>query len=521
MAVSVRKILETTLMRQADPSVEAGEGALSNAVRWAYASERYDVASFLSGGELVIAEGSALFARCSDGELERYVRSLAGAGVSAFAMELVEGLRTVPPALLREAERLGLPVIGLHARQPFVDLCQSVNTEILRDQFEARARIDVLSSELHASLSKVRTVDEAAAALSQTLGESVAIFDADGLPLAQAGYAGNVSQETAAAISVSKNGRPLATVEITQRLRAVDGRLQAQLAEILQPLLAALVPLQVPVAIASSVFAGPAGTVATDAEARNAARMMEALGAGPGTMFFPLAIGMRSLSATLGAVAATLEEGADEAGLRLVTVLEGTTLWGCYCAAGEDGDLAAFERRCRQCCQALANDAGCWTQEGRATWNARGLLDICGTMRAVVAQGEPAWGECRSFYGRLLERFALVPATGDAAAMLQAVLLGEEALADRALLEAVAACFRADGRKTAACANLGVQRQTLYNRLDKVSRLTGVDGSDPLACQLQGLAAALALCGAPAAGSPNAGGRGSVSNAGSGDVMVR
>ena len=116
---------------------------MDRTVRWAYTNERYDIASFLSGGELVIIEGSALLGHMGDDEVIRYVDTLVDAGVAGLAIELVEGVRTVPKAMIARADERGLPVIGMHRRMPFVDLCQSINTSIVKDQLLVQVRLGI------------------------------------------------------------------------------------------------------------------------------------------------------------------------------------------------------------------------------------------------------------------------------------------------------------------------------------------------------------------------------------------
>lgn len=77
-----------------------------------------------------------------------YVDALHRAKVSALAMELVDFFNEVPRALAQRADELGLPVIGLRRRMPFVALCQEINTAITREQLTAHLQVDNLSTSL-------------------------------------------------------------------------------------------------------------------------------------------------------------------------------------------------------------------------------------------------------------------------------------------------------------------------------------------------------------------------------------
>ena len=58
MTVSIRSVLHNTQFKRADPVVEVEGKDLDTPVRWVFTNEREDVSSFLSGGEMLIIEGS-------------------------------------------------------------------------------------------------------------------------------------------------------------------------------------------------------------------------------------------------------------------------------------------------------------------------------------------------------------------------------------------------------------------------------------------------------------------------------
>ncbi|MFR1606126.1 MAG: hypothetical protein ACLSUZ_07870 [Bifidobacterium pseudocatenulatum] len=62
MAVTVREVLDDTLVATAEPQVEVAGDSLDKPVRWVFTNEREDVASFLAGGELLVVEGRSLVA---------------------------------------------------------------------------------------------------------------------------------------------------------------------------------------------------------------------------------------------------------------------------------------------------------------------------------------------------------------------------------------------------------------------------------------------------------------------------
>lgn len=512
MTVTVREALERSVLAQADPVVEAADASLGNAVRWAYTNERYDVARFLCGGELVIVEGSALFAHLDDAELARYVDSLADIGAAGIVVELVEGLREVPPALLERACRRALPVIGLRARIPFVDACQSVNTLIVKDQFLVQMEVDALSTVLRRELAQAHDVGQVGACLARICGESVAIFDADGLPVAFAGPRIHSGDEPTVLIAVERQGVPIATLEISQRVRLFDERTRTQIAQVVSQVMAALMPWDVSVSMTARILSGPADGVHADArQAADVAQMLGALGAGGEMAYYPFAMGMRSLVASAAGMERLLSGFAAIDGARTLCLLEGGVLFGVVgvpCAAKTSGDTdivrtdaaacvgdpAALAVTCARILADVVADGGdVWAIGGRASLEAGMLADVIGVMRATIHDAAPPWGTMRTVYDGLLARFAHVAQTGTALAMLLGVMLGESLKDDDVALTTLAACFAAGDNRTRACASLGIRRQTLYNRLDKVQRRSGITPDDGVAWSLLLFAAQLAL----------------------------
>ena len=152
MVVTLRDVLKDELFATADPRIEISGSGLDKPVRWVFTNEREDVASFLSGGELLVIEGSSLVL---DGRAERlaeYAKSLVHADIAALVVELVEGVTELPERLVQAAGAERLTVIGLHRRIPFVSICQSVNTMIVRNQMHAQMQVDVMSTALREEL---------------------------------------------------------------------------------------------------------------------------------------------------------------------------------------------------------------------------------------------------------------------------------------------------------------------------------------------------------------------------------
>jgi|GEM_PF-162665 len=557
MTLTMQDVMADPMFERTAPTVEAGEAGMSGTVRWAYTNERYDIASFLSGGELVIIEGSALLSHMDDNEIIRYVDTLVDAGVAGLAIELVEGVRTVPPAMIAHANTRALPVIGMHRRMPFVDLCQSINTAIVKNQLLVQVRTDALATTMRTRLATARSAQDVAKTLNDIFGESVAIFDSDGLVVAHSGPtirpadAGRPAERTLV-LDVRKNGGPLASIEITQRNRLADGQIAEQVSEVIRQVLPAFIQTQPRNAMLAHVLRGPANERhATEQEAGDAAAILQAIGLDSTNQLVPFVIGMDSVSSSIDAVSRCLsgegtatisggdgddENGVDHIGGRIggapaqgaeegnivadegivVDVLEGNLLFGLYAAslgstdrgnsgssasAGKQSDSIAGTRLERRLADASALP-GIWCIYGRAVSSVGMLLDECGLLQFAAREMPPAAGTVANLLDAAPKRLLGIERTRDAAGTLQSLMLGDALLGHDSLLRTLEACFDTGGNISKACGLLGIHRQTMYNRLEKIGDMTGVSKDDCMAWPLLLCAAKLAAVGRTSSGRP-------------------
>ena len=543
MTLTMHDVMTDPMFARTDPTIEAGEAGMDRTVRWAYTNERYDIASFLSGGELVIIEGSALLSHMDDNEIIRYVDTLVDAGVAGLAIELVEGVRTVPPAMIAHANTRALPIIGMHRRMPFVDLCQSINTAIVKNQLLVQVRTDALATTMRTRLATARSAQDVAKTLNDIFGESVAIFDSDGLVVAHSGPtirpadAGRPAERTLV-LDVRKNGGPLASIEITQRNRLADGQIAEQVSEVIRQVLPAFIQTQPRNAMLAHVLRGPANERhATEQEAGDAAAMLQAIGLDSTNQLVPFVIGMDSVSSSIDAVSRCLsgdgtatisggddgdENGVDHVGGRIgeapaqsaeegnivadegivVDVLEGNLLFGLYAAsAGKQSDSIAGTRLERRLADASALP-GIWCIYGRAVSSVGMLLDECGLLQFAAREMPPAAGTVANLLDAAPKRLLGIERTRDAAGTLQSLMLGDVLLGHDSLLRTLEACFDTGGNISKACGLLGIHRQTMYNRLEKIGDMTGVSKDDCMAWPLLLCAAKLAAVGRTSSGRP-------------------
>jgi PucR family transcriptional regulator, purine catabolism regulatory protein len=132
---TVGDLLGLDVIRRGSPQVLAGSSGLGARVRWVHVLEIADAAHLLQGGEFVLTTGIAL--PSDPALLARYAADLAGAGVSALAVEL--GRRfvgTLPAALVRAAAGSGLTLIAFEREVPFVEITEAVHALIIDAQLE-------------------------------------------------------------------------------------------------------------------------------------------------------------------------------------------------------------------------------------------------------------------------------------------------------------------------------------------------------------------------------------------------
>jgi hypothetical protein len=104
-------------------------GALDAPVRWAHVSELRDPAPYLLGAELILTAGVNL--PTGPGEVERYVRRLREAGVTALGFGLTPSVsETLPEDLRAACARHGLPLLVVPRRTPFLAVNRAVSVAL-------------------------------------------------------------------------------------------------------------------------------------------------------------------------------------------------------------------------------------------------------------------------------------------------------------------------------------------------------------------------------------------------------
>ncbi|MER6914732.1 PucR family transcriptional regulator [Streptomyces sp. NPDC000594] len=138
--ITVRRALELPGLRAGLPEVLAGGERLHRTVRWVHAGEVPNIASLLKGGELLLTTGIGLGTRPA--EQRAFVRRLADRGIAALVVELGPRFARLPPALVDTARATGLPLVQLHREVPFVSVTEEIHTEIVNGHYALLRRAE-------------------------------------------------------------------------------------------------------------------------------------------------------------------------------------------------------------------------------------------------------------------------------------------------------------------------------------------------------------------------------------------
>ncbi|MFF1509314.1 PucR family transcriptional regulator [Streptomyces sp. NPDC058326] len=131
--ITVQRALELPGLRGGLPEVVTGADRLHRTVRWVHAGEVPNIASLLKGGELLLTTGLGLGTRPA--EQRAFVRRLADRGIAALVVELGPRFARLPATIVETARAAGLPLVQLHREVPFVAVTEEIHTEIVNGHY--------------------------------------------------------------------------------------------------------------------------------------------------------------------------------------------------------------------------------------------------------------------------------------------------------------------------------------------------------------------------------------------------
>ena len=214
-SLTLREILADPALAAARPSVIAGWEHLDNELRWVHTSEVLDVADLLTGGELILVAG-VILADTDDDALRAYIDSLADVGAAGLA---VEGPRLdgMPTALAEQAAARGFPLIELHEVVRFVDVTRAINSRLVATSVRELHFNDEVTHRLAGVLAAEGDLDAMVAALRDLTGCSIIIRSVAGAVIAPATSADARPRGYARVAPIDSAGVTIASLEVLPR----------------------------------------------------------------------------------------------------------------------------------------------------------------------------------------------------------------------------------------------------------------------------------------------------------------
>ncbi len=147
MRLSVRDLLDLPVVQRARPEVLVGHDLASRDVRWVHTSEILDIGPLLKGGEVLLTTGLGLVGASAEAQ-RGYVRALAQRGLAALLFELGRSFPAAPEEIVAAAAHHNLPLVVLHAVVPFVEVTETVHQVIVAAEVERLRRTEQVNAEL-------------------------------------------------------------------------------------------------------------------------------------------------------------------------------------------------------------------------------------------------------------------------------------------------------------------------------------------------------------------------------------
>lgn len=188
MAMTVQDLLELPVLRDARPEVLVGGDLASRRVRWVHTSEIYEIWPLLRGGEVLLTTGLGLVGASAEAT-DAYVRALARKDVAALLLELGRTFTQSPEALVTAAARHALPLVVLHGVVPFIEVTETVHPLLLDHQVQHLRALDAASAELNRALVEGHSLPMLVETVARLCGVPVGLYRMDGSLMAGADVA--------------------------------------------------------------------------------------------------------------------------------------------------------------------------------------------------------------------------------------------------------------------------------------------------------------------------------------------
>lgn len=477
--LTVADLLALPVLTRGRPEVLAGTALDRREVRWVHTSEIYEISPLLKGGEVLLTTGLGLVG-ASPTALRAYATGLAQRSIAALVLELGRTFTSPPAALVAAARDAGLPLIALRGIVPFIEVTEAVHALLLSGEVARLRLVDRISSALTAPLLAGAGLIAILRVLADLAGCPARLYADDG-HLVAASDRGQRTDGSGSGVQapVEVFGRPWGRLAVC----GAGSPLRSLLAE--RGATAIALELgRTGVSIPGPGRRRAGGRLLRDIALRQYASAEELTGraAALGVALRPGQHAVGICLAVEGATAAVAENAVAQAadqlfGSTLVTVLDGSHL---IAAVTDRSDPRRMLDRL-----ATAIDAALPGGSAVAVTCGPPVADIpalAGSLRAardasVLARrlGSGLHTLLSSDLGvhRLLARFAADPELAAFIDEQLGPLLDHDAARGRELVRTLDTLLACGLSKAAAARDLGIRRQTLYQRLATISGLLG------------------------------------------------
>lgn len=132
----VSEMLRMECFQRAFLEVPTGKAGLDRRVRWIHSSEALDIGQFLHGDEVILTTGIELV-RVDRERRHRYIQDLSTFGASGLVIERNRALTQIPPELIEISRTLNLPVLTVALDTSFMQITEQVHSAIMSEHHEA------------------------------------------------------------------------------------------------------------------------------------------------------------------------------------------------------------------------------------------------------------------------------------------------------------------------------------------------------------------------------------------------
>ncbi len=209
------------LVDELDIQLVAGESAADAPIRWVHITELLDPTPWLTGGELLLSNGLLLE---SPAQQRAFVQTLSNHHLAGLGFGTGFTHRSLPAALVEEAERLELPLFEVPYEMPFIAITEKAFGRLLNEQYETLQRGIAIHRRLEQLVLEERGLEEVARALAAAIGSSIAVMGRCGEVMARGEFRLKLSDPTLAALGEEIRARPAPPAPFAPEDQSVSGR---------------------------------------------------------------------------------------------------------------------------------------------------------------------------------------------------------------------------------------------------------------------------------------------------------